>query len=172
MKQSVAPICLVAVLALWCGSVQAACDPALMYFTVKAAVLRKEPSTEAEFAKLMSSIGLTQDQHVWKCETASGASMGAFFMGAPKRWVMMTYTPSKAEKIPDAILSVLAKIGRAEVVGPRVVRFYMRSNEADIAALGSSAQVDEYITVTLAGGEHEETGCTIKLGVRPSAKKQ
>src|SRR5262245_47364490 len=141
-----------------------------MYFTVKAAVIQKEPSSAADFDRLMSSIGLTQDQHWWKCETADGASMGAFFM-PEKRWVMLTYTPPlKGQRIPDAILSTLATIGRAEVVGPRVIQYHYRSDDKVIAALGSTAEVDEYVTVTIAGGEHEETGCTIKLGVRSSKK--
>ena len=82
--------------------------------------------------------------------------MGAFFM-PDRRWVVMTYTPPlKGQKIPDAVLSTLATIGHAEVVGPRVIQYHYRSDEKVIAALGSSAEVDEYVTVTLAGGEHEE----------------
>lgn len=162
-------IVLAPVLAHGARSAQAACDPALMYETVKVAVLEKEPSTEPEFARVMSSFGLSQDQHVWKCEAESGTMLTAF-IGA-KRWVTIYYTPSKAEKVPDAILTVLATQGHAEVVGPRAVRFQLRGNEADIATLGSSAVIDEYITVSLAGAIHEDTQCTIKFGAaRPKRK--
>lgn len=149
---------------------RAACDPAIMYQIVRTAVLEKEPSTASEFDRLIAPLGLTQDGHVWKCETENGTLLTTF-IGA-KRWVTIDYTPNKAEKVPEAILSILAKQGHAEIVGPRAVRFQLRSDEAEIAALGSSAEVNEYVTVSLAGAVHEDTQCTIKLGVRPSSKKQ
>jgi hypothetical protein len=142
-----------------------------MYQIVKTTVLEKEPSTASDFDRLMTPLGLTQDQHVWKCETESGTMLTAFIGG--KRWVTIDYSPNKAEKVPDAILSILAAQGHAEVVGPRAVRFQLRSNEAEIAALGSSAEVDEYVTVSLASAVHEDTQCTVKFGTaRPAHESE
>ena len=145
------------------------CDPALMYQTVKIAVLQKEPHSEAEFASIMSSLGLTQDQHVWKCETAEG-TMLTVFLGA-KRWVTIDYTPNKAERVPDAILSILSTQGQAEILGPSAVRFHLLSNQAEIAALGAAAAIDEYVTVSLAGAIHQDTQCTVKFRARTPLSK-
>lgn len=87
------------------------------------------------------------------------------FIGA-NRWVSIVYLPKKSERVPDAILSMLAAQGHAEVIGPDAVRFQLRGNEDEIARLGSSAEVDEYVTVSLAGAIHEDTQCTIKLGTK------
>lgn len=162
MKRVAALLTAVAALTLSFGSVRATCNPEAKYELVKSAILQQEPSNELEFDKLMSKLGLVQHDGAWSCETDAG-DFGAVFVGA-KRWVLLTYTPYKAEKVPDAMLSFLLSQGRAEVVGPSSVRFHVRSDSTHIAALGSSAEVDEVVMIGLASGVHEGTGCTIRLG--------
>ena len=153
------------------ATVLGACDPALMYQTVKAAVIQQDPSTAAEFDRMMSKLGPVQNEHVWKCENQEGTFLAAFVPA--KRWIYLDYTPSKAEKVPDAILTILATQAHAEPVGPRCIRFEYRSDEKAIAAFGTSEEIDETITVSLAGAIHEGTECTIKLGaIRTSSPRR
>ena len=135
-----------------------------MYQIVKDGVIEQAPSTAAQFDQMMSKLGPVQDEHVWKCENEMGTFLAVFMPG--KRWIHLDYTPSKGEKVPDAILSILAGQAHAELVGPRWIRFEYRSDEKAIAAVGSSMEIDETITVSLAGAIHEGTECTIKVGVK------
>jgi hypothetical protein len=159
----------VVTVALDAAPILAACDPALMYQTIKVAVIQRPPATAAEFDRLMSTLGPVQQEHVWKCESEAGSCLAVFIPA--KRWIHLDYTPPKAERVPDALLSILAAKAHAEPVGPRWIRFEYRSDEDTIAALGSSVEIDETITVSLTGAIHEDTQCTIKLGVQQPAKK-
>lgn len=162
MKRLAVVLSLVA--SLHVTAAQSACDPAGTYQAVKAAVLLNKPSTAAEFDRIMSGLGLTQDEHVWKCEGPDGNFLTAFIPG--KRWIHLDYAPSKSEKVPDAILSILAARAHAEPAGPRWIQFEYKSDEKTLAALKSQDVIEETITVSLADAIYEGTQCTIKLGAK------
>ncbi len=157
MKRLAVMLCLLA--ALRAIPAAAACDPNLSYQAVKAGILQQVPTTVEEFDRMMSGMGLTHDDAVWKCETAEGAFV-AQFIG---RWIHLDYTPNRPEKVPDALLSILAARAHAEPVGPHWIRFEYRSDEDMIAAYKSPYDFNETITVDLVGGIYTGTECRIGL---------
>lgn len=152
--------------ALHATTAKAACDPILSYQTVKLGVLQQEPSTGAEFDRMMSSLGLTEyapGDHVWKCENADGTFIASLVPGHQNMWINIDYSPNKPEKVPDALLSILAARAHAEPVGPHWMKFEYHSDESAIEAYKSRDEFDETITINLVGGIYEETQCLIKL---------
>jgi hypothetical protein len=83
------------------------------------------------------------------------------FLGG-ERGVILDYAPSKSESIPDAILSALSAGGEVEFMGPSSMRYHIKRPSSHTTKSGSSAVVDELVTVTLGGGFHEDTQCTIR----------
>ena len=140
---------------------EAACDPGIFYQLVKGAVLEQEPSTAAEFDRMMSKLGLSQDGHIWKCENAEGTLLVGF-----SPWLHLDYTPNKPEKVPDALLSILAARAHAQPAGPHWINFEYQSDKSTIAAFKSSAEITETITIDLVGGIYEGTQCTIKMNAK------
>jgi len=159
MKGLAVVLCLLG--ALRATPATAACDPVLMYALVKAGVLQQEPSTFAAFDKMMSGLGLTKDEHVWKCENADGTFIAAIVPG--KQWINLEYSANKPERVPDALLAILAAHAHAEPVGPHSMRFEYHSDAKEVAAFGSPDELDETITVDLVGGVYLDTQCRITL---------
>ena len=152
------------------GLAEGACNAAAMYDLVKGLVLLKEPATSQAFDDMMSGLGPTKDEHVWKCESEEGSFLVVFLEA--KRWALLDYTPGKVERVPDALLTALAARSHVEMAGPRAVRFKIDGPDPSAVALHSSAEVVESITFSLGGGVHEGTHCTIKLGNAPARKQQ
>lgn len=134
-------------LALGASPILAACDPALMYQTIKIAVIQHPPATADEFNGILSKLGPVQVEGapLWNCENETGSFSAVYF--ADKRWVHLDYAPGKAEKVPDALLTILAAKAHAEPVGPRWI-LWCSASRREPRAKGLSAPPQDELTAT------------------------
>ncbi len=136
---------------------RAACDARLNYWIIRGECLLRQPKSDEDVGQMVRRYGLIRDENTWKCESPEGTLL-VVLLG---RDVHLEFTPAKREAIPDGLLSALSKDGDVMFVGPSAVRISVKSRKLKESV---ATEVEELITVSLGGGYHEDTQCTIKYG--------